>query len=507
MTEPQSDAERPEPHTETAASDTPSPSSTDESKTVPATESSADDSAKRTTSPKVRIGSQRDTADVSLKPSQPKAVRQAIENPILREGEEVEPVAEAVIGSMEGLGDDVEQEIESILQDISVDDALSGASTQSADELEVDARLKGTVSRLHGDHIFFDLTGQNQGVCSRRQFKEVPAAGAVMDVVITGFNRDEGLYEVRVPGASVDVGDWSDLNEGAVVEVRVSGSNTGGLECAINNIRGFIPASQIELFRVDQLGDYVNQKLQCVVVEVNPERKKLVLSRRALLEREREAQREQLLESIQVGDSREGVVTKLMDFGAFVDIGGLEGLVHISKLSWDRVTHPKEILQEGQKVTVKVEKITEGGSKISLSYRDTLENPWENILSKYPTNAVVEGTVTRIAQFGAFVKLEPGVEGLIHISELAHHRVFAVKNVVKEGDRVEVKVLSVDPDSQKIGLSLKATQAKPEPAKTSRDDEEAADEAARPLAVARRAEPLKGGTERKSGGEDIGLNW
>ena len=153
------------------------------------------------------------------------------------------------------------------------------------------------------------------------------------------------------------IGDWSDLSEGAIVDARVTGSNTGGLEVSVNNIRGFIPASQIEIFRVENFGEYTNKKLTCVVTEINPQKKKLVLSHRAITERENEAKRAELLKTLEVGQLRDGTVTKLMDFGAFVDLGGVEGLIHISKLSWDRVTHPKEILKEGESVKVKIERI------------------------------------------------------------------------------------------------------------------------------------------------------
>jgi small subunit ribosomal protein S1 len=306
----------------------------------------------------------------------------------------------------------------------------------------------------------------------------------------------------------VSVADWTDLTPGAIVEARVTGSNTGGLEVQVQSIRGFIPASQIDLYRVEQFGDYVNQRLQCVVTEANESRQKLVLSRRAVLEREKEAKRKELLESLAAGDTREGVVTKLMDFGAFVDIGGMEGLVHISKLSWDRVTHPNEVLKAGEKIKVKVEKVDQASGKISLSYRDTLQDPWDNIEQKYPVNSVARGTVSRIAQFGAFVKLEPGIEGLVHISELAHHRVFAVRNVVKEGDEVDVKVLSVDRDAQKIGLSIKATLARPEPkADSAAAAPEEPEEPPRPAAVKPSDQPLKGGRDRRSGGESVGLHW
>ena len=398
----------------------------------------------------------------------------------------------------------VDAELEAAMDNVQMDSLLE--REQPADDLEIDTRLKALVTRLHNENVFFSLKGRFEGVASKRQFKSIPEEGAMLDVVITGFNEDEGLYEVTIPGASVSVADWSDLVEGAVIEAKVTGSNTGGLELSVNQIRGFMPASQIDIVRVENFGDYVNQKLQCVVTEVNPGRKRLVLSRRAILEREKNEKKKELLKTLTAGQTLDGIVTKLMDFGAFVDIGGVEGLVHVSKMSWERVGHPSEVFETGQKISVKVEKINAESGKISLSFRDTLENPWTKIDQKYPEGSLMEGTVSRLAQFGAFVKLEPGVEGLIHISELAHHRVMAVKNVVKQGDSVQVKILSVDPQAQKIGLSLKATLAKPEraDAKAREDD---SNDPIRESAVRKRNEPLKGGRDKSSGGEQFGLNW
>ena len=397
----------------------------------------------------------------------------------------------------------VDQEVDQLLGDVSMEDLMAGQSVD--DELELESRVKATVNKVHNENVFFNLKGRFEGVASSKLFKSPPEPGTMLDVIVKSYNRDDGLYEVAIPGASVDVADWSDLNEGAIVEVRITGSNTGGLECVINNIRGFIPASQIEIFRVDNLNDYINRKLQCIVTEVNPKRKKLVLSHRAIAEREKDELRQKLLETLEKGQTHDGTVTKLMDFGAFVDIGGVEGLVHVSKLSWDRVAHPKDVLKEGEKITVKIEKINQQTGKISLSYRDTQEHPWKDVDQKYPLNSTVSGTVSKLAQFGAFVKLEPGVEGLVHISEIAHHRVMAVKNHLNVGDEVEAKIVSVDPQAQKIGLSIKALVAKPD--KPEQQKEKEIDEPLRESAVPKSNQPLKGGTQRKTGGEDFGLKW
>ena len=263
------------------------------------------------------------------------------------------------------------------------------------------------------------------------------------------------------------------------------------------------------VFRVEDFSAYVNQKFPCVVVEVNPDKRKLVLSRRAILDRENEEKRKQLLKELEAGQLREGTVTKLMDFGAFVDLGGIEGLIHISKISWSRVKHPSEVLSVGEAVKVKVEKIDLESNRISLSHRDTLEHPWKNVSNQFVADMVVKGTVTRIADFGAFVKIAPGIEGLVHISELAYQRVAKVSNVVSEGQEIEVKILSVDPDSQKISLSHKACLAPPAPKKSAPGKEKApeVEEPPRELAVKAGSEPLKGGRDRKSGGESIGLKW
>ncbi|MFW6171494.1 MAG: 30S ribosomal protein S1, partial [Planctomycetota bacterium] len=245
----------------------------------------------------------------------------------------------------------------------------------------------------------------------------------------------------------------------------------------------------------------------CLVTEADPQRRNLVLSRRAVLEREKEEARRQLLESLEVGQVVEGVVQKIMAFGAFVDIGGIDGLVHISQLSWDRIDHPSEVLQVGQQIRVKIEKIDEQTGKIGLSYRDLLDHPWLNVEEKFPVDSVVKGTVSRTAKFGAFVKLAPGVEGLIHISELSHGRVPHVGAVVSEGQEVNVKVLSVDTDAQRIGLSIKAVLPEPTEEPEGASEQEEAIKAQREKQATQRTEPLKGGVGRDSGGAQFGLKW
>ncbi len=403
---------------------------------------------------------------------------------------------------------EMERELEMALGGASMEELLGAAPAVGAESeaLEVDSRHPATVVKIHGDNVFCSLGGRNDAVASLRQFDEPPAIGTQIEVIIRSYHAEDGLYEVSVPGASVEVHDWSDLVEGAVVEARITGSNVGGLECLVNQIRGFIPASQVGMHRVDNFAEYYDQKLPCVVTEANERRRNLVLSHRAVLEREKQAERERLMEELEVGQIREGHVRSLRPFGAFIDLGGLDGLVHISQLSWERVGHPSEILQEGQKVRVKVEKIDPQTGKIGLSYRDLLDHPWDRVDEQFAVESTVKGTVTRIAKFGAFVKIAPGIEGLVHISELAHHRVVQVSSVVEEGQEIDVKVLSIDRENQRISLSLKAAHPLAESPEAEVGEEPAEEPRPDPL-VKPRQEPLRGGREGSSGGERFGLHW
>jgi small subunit ribosomal protein S1 len=404
------------------------------------------------------------------------------------------------------VSDDVQREIDAALSGVSLESLMDGttATVAKTAEPEIEGRYRATVMKVAKDSVFFGLQGHYEGVASVRQFDELPEVGSVLDVVVNRYNRDENLYEVSVPGGSVHVQDWSDLQDGVAVEARITGHNAGGLECEVNTIRGFIPVSQVSLYRVDNLEEFVGEKFACIVTEANPSRRNLVLSRRAYLEREQQAAREKLLETLEVGQTFEGVVRSVRDFGAFVDLGGVDGLIHVSKLSWDRIQHPSEVLEEGQRVKVKIEKIDPATHKISLTYRDLMDHPWENAEAKYPVNATVTGVVSKIMDFGAFVRLAPGVEGLVHISELAHHRVSNVHKVVKEGQEVTVKILSIDPQSQRMSLSMKAMQAAPADAAPAAEEP---DEPPREPVIPRSNKPLKGGTNRPTGGDQFGLKW
>jgi small subunit ribosomal protein S1 len=399
-------------------------------------------------------------------------------------------------------------------EDHALEDALAGAdlnhlmigdrNLKVGRNLEDGARYPGKVIKVHNQNVFISLGGPDEGIAPLLQFETPPEPGQQLDVLVRSFNREEGLYDLAIPGETIAVNDWDDLHEGGVVEAKVESANTGGVECKVGNVRGFIPISQLAVYRIESAADFIGQRLLCVITEANPRRGNLVLSHRAVLEREKEEKRKDRLANIEVGEQCEGTVRKVTDFGAFVDIGGLDGLIHITQLSWEKIKHPSEVVKEGDKVKVRVEKIDPNTGKIGLSYRSAEDNPWFDVDSRFPLGAVVKGTVSRLANFGAFVKLATGIEGLIHISELAHRRVSSASQVLQEGQEVEVKVLTVEKDQQRIGLSLRATQARPE-SESKKAAEPELEESRRTPAVKKHQGPLKGGTGTGNGGELFGL--
>jgi len=403
---------------------------------------------------------------------------------------------------------ELEEELSMALGDASIDDLMSGSeSITSQPLLETESRHTGRVMAVQRDNVFVELGAREQGIVPLKLFDEPPQPGTELTVIVTRFNHEDGLYDLLVPNASASVSDWSDLVEGMLVDAVVTGHNSGGLECEVNKIRGFIPVSHVSLYRVENLDEFVGEKFICLVTEADADRRNLVLSRRAVLEKEQEDARKELLASLEVGQVHEGVVRKIMDFGAFVDLGGVDGLIHISQLSWGRVEHPSEVLTEGQTVKVKVLKMDETGNRISLGYRDMIESPWTDVEQKYPVGSMVKGTVTKIMEFGAFVELEPGIEGLVHISELSHKRLWRVSDAVAEGQEVDVVIKSVDAKAQRIGLSMK--DALPEvKSETKKEGDEPAEPATqKALKNQKPSKPLKGGLGSGAGGEKFGLNW
>ena len=351
----------------------------------------------------------------------------------------------------DALGD---QSLEQIMQETEAPRAPRRKTNDDA----VNTRI-GTIAGVRGKEVLVEFGAKLQGVCDTEQFEKVPRVGERVEFVIDG-QIEPGVMRLLVPGGAGKA-DWKTLQQGQIIEAVVSGMNTGGLELKVAGQRAFMPISQIELSRVEDLTPYLNKKLRCKVTELNRKRKRIVLSRRDILEEEEKANRQKLVETLQVGEMREGKVTRIAAFGAFVELlPGVDGLVHVSDMSWSRVNDPSEVVQVGTTVRVKVMKVSESGDRISLSIKEAGPDPWDTVAGQFAEGADVKGTVTRTTDFGAFVELSPGVEGLIHISQLSEQRVNRVEQVVKPGQEVTARITQVDPGKRRIGLSIRALTAK-----------------------------------------------
>jgi len=348
---------------------------------------------------------------------------------------------------------------------------------------------KGRVISARGRSLFIDLGGKSEGVIPLDQFEgEIPAPGTDIDIIVDHFDRSEGIVHLRLKGAAIEA-NWDNLREGVIVEARVTKAIKGGVEVDVDGIRGFMPISQIDLNRVEDAADYINQKLRAIVTEANQREKNLVISRRELLERERAELREKTWATLEEGQTRKGVVRSVKDFGAFVDIGGVDGLLPIGEMSWARLAKVEDLIRPGDQVTVKVLRINPTERKVTFGLKQLQPSPWENVEDKYARGAMIKGKVSKLMDFGAFVELEPGVEGLIHITELSPTRVRRVSDIVQPGQEVEVRVLRVEPDAKRIALSLLPLAKGFEPEEEEDDDE---DETPRPPKPERKV-PLKGG--------------
>lgn len=254
---------------------------------------------------------------------------------------------------------------------------------------------------------------------------------------------------------------WEELQgkyeSGETLEAEVADVVKGGLVVDLG-VRGFIPASHVERHYVEDFSDYKGRTLTLKVLEIDPGKNKLILSRKAVLEEELERQKQETLNNLQVGEVLTGTVQRITDFGAFVDIGGVDGLVHVSELAWHRVEHPSEVLTEGDQVNVKVLKVDVENERISLSIKETQPGPWDQVADKIKVGDVVTGTVKRLVSFGAFVEVFPGVEGLVHISQIAHRHIATPSEVLEEGQEVAVKVLDIRTDEKRISLSIKEAE-------------------------------------------------
>lgn len=360
--------------------------------------------------------------------------------------------------------DQLKHELDKALGDFSAADVqtgpLPGPRGTHTDER---GRIRGTIVSIRGQDVFVDIGGKSDAFVPADEFEpeQPPVVGQVHLFNSHGFDRESGLMRLSLREARTDAS-WDSLHVGDVVEARVTGVNLGGLELAIHGIRGFMPKSQVDVNRVENFAPFVNHRMECEVVEIDRRGKSVLLSRRRVLERQRQQQREELRSGLAEGQVRPGIVRRIAPFGAFVDIGGIDGLLHVSDMAYSRVAKPDDVLKVGQEIQVKVLKIDLVNDRISLGLKQLEPDPWDTAIGNYRAGTTVDGRITRVAEFGAFVELEPGVEGMIPVSELSWtKRVRHPRDVVAEGDSIRVQIMNVDADHHKISLSLKALGADP----------------------------------------------
>lgn len=322
--------------------------------------------------------------------------------------------------------------------------------------------VTGTVLAVHRDEVLMDVGAKADGVLA---LPEAEAAGLSpgdrVQVRITGFDPETGaprLARSSAPDPAVLQRIEDAQREGTALEGVVREQVKGGLVLDVG-MRAFMPASQVERGYVADLAPYVGQTLRAKLLEFDRARNKVILSRRALLEEEARQRREAIWAELEEGQIREGVVKGLTDFGAFIDLGGVDGLLHVSAMSWDRVERPGDVVQVGQPIRVRVLRLDRERQKISLGLKQVDPDPWSTAPERYPVGSVVEGRVMRLCSFGAFVQLQPGLDGLIHLSQLSEERVREPGEVVQEGQTVRVRVLRVSPAERRISLSLREAPA------------------------------------------------
>lgn len=347
----------------------------------------------------------------------------------------------------------------------------------SVQEVKVGDLVKGEVLTVDDNkQAIVGIIGAGvEGVIPLKELSTIPVdnvtdiinIGDVIDLVVIseiGKDKENGSYLLskrRVDAKKV----WEDIERafeaGEIIEAPVTDVVKGGLVIDAG-VRGFVPASMVEDHFVSDFEDYKGKTLAYKIIEIEPSENRLILSHRAVVEIEKEAAKKELMEKIGAGDVVEGTVARLTNFGAFIDLGGVDGLVHVSEISYSHVDKPEDALTVGDKVTVKVLSIDPEKDRISLSIKETLPGPWDNIEERAAVESVLEGTVNRLTSFGAFVEVLPGVEGLVHISQISHKHIATPHEALQEGQVVTVKVLDVSEEKKRIGLSIKALEEKEE---------------------------------------------
>jgi small subunit ribosomal protein S1 len=328
--------------------------------------------------------------------------------------------------------------------------------------------VQGTVVRIDNDEVLVDIGYKSEGVIPVSELSirksvdpgDEVSLGEEVDALVLTKEDQDGRLILSKKRARFERA-WRRIESAAESGDPVSGNVIevvkGGLIIDLG-VRGFLPASLVDIRRVPNLDEYLGESIECKVIELNRSRNNVVLSRRAVLEEQRKEDRERILDRLQPGQVVEGTISNIVDFGAFVDLDGIDGLIHISELSWSHVNHPSEILGIGDKVTVKVLDIDRDRQRISLGLKQTQEDPWQRVVDTYNIGDELEGTVTKVVAFGAFVEILDGVEGLVHISELAQHHVENPREIIQPGDQVRVKILEIDSERRRLSLSIKRVE-------------------------------------------------
>lgn len=326
--------------------------------------------------------------------------------------------------------------------------------------------VPGTVIEVRPREVLVDIGYKSEGAIPASEFEDLSAVkvGDKVDVLIEKLEDKDGMVVLSREKAEFKK-NWERIlqicNEGGRVSGKVKSVVKGGLMVNIG-VEAFLPASQVDVVAPKNLAQYVGQTLEFKVVKINPERQNVVLSRRELIEQERAERRAKLLAEMMPGDIRKGTVKNITDFGAFIDLNGIDGLLHITDMSWGRISHPSELLKVGQEIDVVVLDVNREKERVSLGLKQKMANPWDNIEQKYPVGARVKGRVVNLVPYGAFIELEPGVEGLVHVTELSWtKRIAKPGDVLKVGQEVEAMVLGINREEQKISLGIRQLEANP----------------------------------------------
>ncbi len=371
--------------------------------------------------------------------------------------EVVVTMSEALENAVQNLGGSEEATFEQMLE-------------ESLVTLHTGDVVKGTVIQVVNEEVSVNLGFKSDGIIARGEFSSDPTVvpsktvqpGDEIEVFVVRVNDGDGnvmLSRKRIEAQKGIEEIEAAYNEKAVVTGTVTSVVKGGLIAVVNGVNVFIPSSQVSNRFIEDLSVFNGQELEFNIIEVDRVKRRFIGGRKALVEQEIAAKRAALFETIQAGSRVNGTVSRLTDFGAFVDLGGVDGLIHISEMSWGRISNPKEVLKEGQEVEVFVLDVDKEKGKISLSLKDADKNPWKLAAEKYAVGSIVEGKVVRMVPFGAFVELEPGVDGLVHISQIANKHVVKPEDELKVGEVINVKVLEVNPEQKKISLSKRQADA------------------------------------------------